>query len=60
VAHPNRSFRGAAILSCVAYNATLPLLRFQDIALIDPAALKEAVIHHGLAKQKHQDYQDRQ
>jgi hypothetical protein len=34
------------------------LLRFQSIVLTDPAALKEAVAHHGLAKQKNDHYQD--
>jgi hypothetical protein len=32
-------------------------LRFQDVVLVDPAASKEAVAHHGLAKQKKEDDQ---
>jgi hypothetical protein len=35
-------------------------LRFQDVALVDPAALKETVAHHGLAEQKNEDDQDGQ
>jgi hypothetical protein len=34
------------------------LLRFQYIVLADPAALKEAVARHVLAKQKNDHYQD--
>jgi hypothetical protein len=30
------------------------LLWLQNIALVDPAAAKEAVIDHGLGKQKHE------
>jgi hypothetical protein len=33
-------------------------LRFQDVALTNPAASKKAVAHHGLAKQKNEDYQE--
>jgi hypothetical protein len=33
-------------------------LGFQYVALVDPAAAKEAVAHHGLAKQKNDAYQD--
>jgi hypothetical protein len=34
------------------------VLGFQYVALVDPAASKEAVAHHGLAKQKNDAYQD--
>jgi hypothetical protein len=34
------------------------LLRPDGVVLVDPAALKEAVTHHVLAKQKNNDYQD--
>jgi hypothetical protein len=33
------------------------LLRLQYVALVDPAAAKEAVAHHVLAKQKNDHYQ---
>jgi hypothetical protein len=33
------------------------LLRFQYVALVDPATSKEAVAHHILAKQKNDHYQ---
>jgi hypothetical protein len=39
---------------------TVPVagLGFQYVALVDPATAKEAVAHHGLAKQKNDAYQD--
>ena len=36
------------------------LLWLQYIALVDPAAAKKAVRHHGLAKQKYEAYQEGQ
>jgi hypothetical protein len=42
----------------IAAMAQHSLLRSQNVVLVYPAPLKEAVVHHVLAKQKNNGYQD--